>query len=734
MKALRRFINDNIYVFLGILIGLYVSILIQEQFDVECKHKNDVQRNESNQQILSNFNKSLPIINVPKKGTASVKKKIVRPRYYSTELGIREKMFIGIFTSEEKINSQAVHINKTIGHIANKIKFFMTAQYKLKNKFNLTGLVGFTDSRTRYRPFQVVKYVGDSFGQDYDYYFLANDYTYINIHRLNDLVKKISVSMHVYLGTKVQDSSYCSLDSGILISNSVLKAMRDHLDWCIINTVSDDHSENFGRCVYHSIGLKCQDSIQGVSWRSFKIRHFELNEHLLDLTQKEEFNNAITVQPVIQDKDIYLLNSYFLRQRLENIKKETDEISKSLTDQTWPPGQRIGAKPATRFDVPKQYYFNMSHTFFYDDFTVLKKHTEPELQDIEYILEEIKAKVYSKNSELTFKTLINGYKKFDLSRGLDYIFDLEFRDSNTDKNIIKRFEVCKPLGNVEFLQVPYVTETSRVTILLPIQVNQVQFGLGFLKGYINNIMDRKEKTFLMLVLLYQYTSEGKGEHDIFNEVKNIVTKTSNKYKNDDAKIAWVSVRLPESKKPIYTEEYKSLNFAIVDLALKKIGLESLTLVLDVYCNITVDFLNRVRMNTIQNFQIFNPIPFRQYNPKITQINNLEVNKNIGHFDRDQYKYISFYGNDYVYARKKFQNVIPLMRIDNDISKIIDEDTKNTGNIFEMFLKHHKTLHCMRATEMNLKVIYHDETQLQSKNLFLGNNAQLAKIILNKKEL
>lgn len=61
------------------------------------------------------------------------------------------------------------------------------------------------------------------------------------------------------------------------------------------------------------------------------------------------------------------------------------------------------------------------------------------------------------------------------------------------------------------------------------------------------------------------------------------------------------------------------------------------------------------MNTIANFQIFSPIPFRQYNPNVTQTNKFEVNKNSGHFDPEEYSYISFYGKDYVsgnYPNKK----------------------------------------------------------------------------------
>lgn len=38
--------------------------------------------------------------------------------------------------------------------------------------------------------------------------------------------------------------------------------MRENLEWCVSNAVSDDHSENLGRCVYHSTNLDCQESIQ----------------------------------------------------------------------------------------------------------------------------------------------------------------------------------------------------------------------------------------------------------------------------------------------------------------------------------------------------------------------------------------------------------------------------------------------------------------------------------------
>lgn len=48
----------------------------------------------------------------------------------------------------------------------------------------------------------------------------------------------------------------------------------------------------------------------------------------------------------------------------------------------WPPGQKTGTKAATRFDLPPQFYFNMTHVFFPDDFTNIRKHNAAELKDI----------------------------------------------------------------------------------------------------------------------------------------------------------------------------------------------------------------------------------------------------------------------------------------------------------------------------------------------------------------
>lgn len=62
-----------------------------------------------------------------------------------------------------------------------------------------------------------------------------------------------------------------------------------------------------------------------------------------------------------------------------------------------------------------------------------------------------------------------------------------------------RVEVNKLLGKVEMLSVPYVTENTRVHILLPVRTNEIDDVLHFLKQYKQICIEKKEKTMLMLV-------------------------------------------------------------------------------------------------------------------------------------------------------------------------------------------------------------------------------------------
>ena len=203
--------RSNMYLIIGICLGLSVSLLFAPVEINDCEELSDsLPYPSSRQDFVDDYE---PKINVKEKPQQAQKtpKAFIRPRYYSTELGIREKLFVGIITNREYLHSKGVALNKTISHFVDKIRFFISIPEGTKPNVSLPGIVGFTDTRNILKPFHVMKYIIDNYLEDYDYYFLVKDSAFINTRRLIDVVNKLSVSQDVHFGVNSEVENYCSL-------------------------------------------------------------------------------------------------------------------------------------------------------------------------------------------------------------------------------------------------------------------------------------------------------------------------------------------------------------------------------------------------------------------------------------------------------------------------------------------------------------------------------------------
>lgn len=267
---------------LGVLFGLVLTLFIPEDAwtiaTKECPKAAAALQRPTDPGPEA-FEPHLNLVNKPMSAKKLVKN-IVRPRYYSSELGIREKLFVGVLTAQDRIDTLATAFNRTAAHLVDKIKFFINAD-NVRTNFRLKNIVGFTDNRENLRPFHVLKYIADNYLNDYDYFLLTTDDVYVDARRLVDQLQHLSISFDVYLGRSLMDSEaedeegrsrrepYCDLRAGIVMSSSVIRKIRANLDWCVRSAVSSGHSVNIGRCVGYSTQVGgCQQSFQ-VSSRSF---------------------------------------------------------------------------------------------------------------------------------------------------------------------------------------------------------------------------------------------------------------------------------------------------------------------------------------------------------------------------------------------------------------------------------------------------------------------------------
>ncbi|RLU24985.1 hypothetical protein DMN91_003077 [Ooceraea biroi] len=758
LKVLYSLCWSNAYLIMGICMGLSFSLLLIP-IDVDKQHE-IVESFDHSLNTLEDIDPYEPRINTDNKPqlVQKARKAFVRPRYYSTELGIREKLFVGIITSREHLHSRDAALNKTIAHIVDKIRYFISIPEGTKPNVSFPGIVGFTDTRSILKPFHAMKYIIDNYLESYDYYFLIKDVSYVNARGLVEFVNKISVSQNAHIGVQSEIDTYCSLESGILLSNSVMQEMKNNLDWCVRNAYSDSDDVNFGRCILHSTSMPCTNRIQGQNFTFTQLKPaFNFEEDLAWLTEQSEFQNSLSIYPIYDHMLIYKFNMYFAAINSVKIQKRITDIRKMIsttahlgpTNQrnvSWPIGNQPGNRPLGRFDVLRWSYFNESHVFFETDFVNIQELRGNKKSDIDYVVNVAASSIINKyDGKLSFNRLLNGYQKFDASRGMDYILDMAFNEVTTGKEVRKRIEICKPLGKVEIMPVPYVTENTRINIIMIIDLNKKQEALNFMEHYAQDCMEKRYKTFLMVVLLYNVDSPSKGKDDVFYEVKQYILTLNDKYKKDQSKITWLSVRLPTDVTS--TDFDPMLKIAVIDLCAKKFPLESLVLLAETGTKLKVDYLNRVRMNTISRYQIFSPIPFIEFHPDIIYANEVahdevDVNGNYGKYDEQNYNNVAFYVKDYNAMRQTVETSIPLVRTDKDIATLLKLSKYSPViSLFEMYVSF-SDMHVFRAIEPTLRIKYKDVNCegatngsiyngcLKLKNSRLGKRSQLARLVLD----
>jgi hypothetical protein len=164
---------------------------------------------------------------------------------------------------------------------------------------------------------------------------------------------------------------------------------------------------------------------------------------------------------------------------------ELDEISKSVVSiendiyetacntpdgcdsLVWPLGVPSPHKPSNRHDVIRWDYFNLTHLYLGTDFDVIEEQSAHYRADVD---EVIATAVENLNRDTAgryiYRTLINGYKQFDPTRGSQYILDLLLYDTLQSIDVHKRVDLMRPLGLVEIMPMPYVTEMTKVHLVV----------------------------------------------------------------------------------------------------------------------------------------------------------------------------------------------------------------------------------------------------------------------------
>ena len=151
-------------------------------------------------------------------------KKPVRPRFVSTELGIREKIYFAILTTTETLETRANAINTTINSHSLKLAYFLIdAKMHSSPVQSHLPLVAFDGNKTDTDAlwFRSFKYVGDKYLNTFDWFFFVPDSVYVSASNIVNFVERISVAGNHLIGKPKEKhgASACDPNVGVLMSH-----------------------------------------------------------------------------------------------------------------------------------------------------------------------------------------------------------------------------------------------------------------------------------------------------------------------------------------------------------------------------------------------------------------------------------------------------------------------------------------------------------------------------------
>ena len=746
------------------------------------------------------------------------KLKFYRPRFHYSELNIKSRFLLCSFLNERRFpqsyeNQKSFpgdlinnYINYTNDKIVNNqdldVIYFYSEMYadnvrisSETTNLNLIDHNGNRLDRIMIEPNQskhdaAINYLIEKNKlHDYSFVFMFTDQTLFSIKHLYELVNLVTISKNLV--------SFCN-DKRLEQKNQSWKRMLEDID-------VNESFLDCGLLISSALLIKCrlepncirnQSNIYNIHpsyhMKSF---HLPLDEMLtgIDLKWKLQIVNSLTIYPIpFNSETFHLINTLMEYKHLLSYKKnlfqnenEIESIKSTINDRwtmvskqgwcTWPTGTFNLQKPHNRYEVSRWSYWNQSHVFMPNDIHVVRRLNQDELNEIAN-LKHYSEKWLSSESNLFIERI---YRRFDAIRGLEYIIDAEHHKGTYSENI--RLQLMKPLNPIELVaDVAYVTENLRLTLILPVRGRmEVPLAIKFLNEYANLCLRRNNhQTILVIVLIYTHNSNKEDSSQMlledeskeFSRLKKVSLYIQSKYSTNSVNIAFMDLHPPKSSS--FDHHNKRRNgrllrypseMVYLDLIARSLRASSNEPFLMLHCRtnmlFSIDFLNRVRLNTIAKRQIFLPIPFVEYHLRSSESNshfreilrngisnnnvtasivnltnrsnnrNFDVRKENGFFDESNFEVVSFYLSDYLLARKFSEAEIPFVRNRQTIVKFQDayyNSNLDLNHMFALYKKSSPTIGLMRAVEPELRLFHSttlDDCQYFESNIMSFNNCK-----------
>ncbi|XP_048359174.1 chondroitin sulfate synthase 3 [Sphaerodactylus townsendi] len=588
----------------------------------------------------------------------------------------RHFLYVGVMTAQKYLSSRALAAQRTwASSIAGRVEFF-SSQGSVsppalpgEQPLPVVSLPGVDDSYPpQKKSFMMLKYMHDKYLDTYEWFMRADDDVYIKGEKLEEFLRSLNSSKPLYLGQTglgnteelgklalEPGENFCMGGPGMIFSREVLRRMVPHIGECLQEMYTTHEDVEVGRCVRRFGGTQC---VWSYEMQQLFHENYEHNRkgYIQDL-HNSKIHTAITLHPNKRPAYQYRLHNYILARKISELRYRTIQLhresalmSKLSNTEISKDDQLLGMMPSFNRFQPHDRSEIIEWEFLTGKLLYSMAENQPPRQNINSVLraalddtvmqvmEMINENSKSRGRLIDFNEIQYGYRRIDPLHGVEYILDLLL--------LYKRHKgrkVTVPVRRHAYLQQlfskPFFKEEEELDVISLVEnMNSVTQSFSFLSNSLkmfSSFQGTKEigvhgdnKIHILVPLT--------GRYDIFLrfmenfEKTCLISKQNVKlvvilFSSDSGQVSSKHIELINE----YHHKYPMADMTVIpmtgafsrglglEMASSKFDNDTLLLFCDVDLIFTPDFLQRCRANTIQGQQVYYPIIFSQYDPKVT---------------------------------------------------------------------------------------------------------------------
>ncbi|XP_041826222.1 chondroitin sulfate synthase 3-like [Melanotaenia boesemani] len=590
---------------------------------------------------------------------------------------IRPKQFlyVGVMTAKKYLASRAVAAHKTwAASIPGKVEFFSSAgsgSVRVPAPMPVVSLAAVDDSYPpQKKSFMMLKYIHDHYLEKYEWFMRADDDVYIRGEKMERFLRSLNSSKPHYLGQTglgtpeelgrlalEPGENFCMGGPGMIFSREVLRRMVPHISTCLTEMYTTHEDVEVGRCVRRFGGTQC---VWSYEMQQLFYENYEHNKKgFIEELHSSKIQNAITLHPNKKPAYQYRLHSFMLSRDVSRLRYRTILLHRealvmshlSNSEVLWEdkqlgsPPSYMRYQPKERSDVIEWDFLTGRHLYSPLENKMARQNLgnllRTALEDIILqVMEMINENSKTRGRVIDFKEIQYGYYRVDPMHGAEYILDLLLLYKKH-----KGRKVTVPVRRHAYLQQsfsqPFFSEAQRLDVgELVAAINSESKSLSFLSNSLN---------FLSPFQFYEATQEMweqsqrkvhilvpvSGRYDTFSSfMENYEKVCLIPKQNVKLSIILVDSEGHEDRTKHlrlikdYARKHPRADVSVIpmtgnfsrglalELGSSQLQNDTLLFFCDVDLVFSSDALQRCRENAVQGKQVYFPILFSQYNPKL----------------------------------------------------------------------------------------------------------------------